>query len=248
MQKHVAVKHPAFSRLLLACNQAHPLARLCFALGFFLAVFLINRDIPTLLLALAASVLLLRCKKPTWRPVFRAARLLLWLLIPILLLHLLFTPGQLIWPGSSLPFSREGLFEGVWLALHLCTLFFSAMLLSASLSSHEWAWYCLRLPWVGASLFPYVKLATPIRALASRGLADARRELRLAGGLRDMPQVLVALTGLIVELWHASATEAEAVWQSWDESIDHRPPDARPLPGMFLALGGLLLPLAVWMA
>jgi len=247
MQKRDAVKRSVFSHLLLVCRQAHPLGRFCFALGFFLAVLLINRDIPTLLLALVGSVLLLRCKHSTWQPIFRAARLLLWLLIPIFILHLMFTPGQLIWPGSDLPFSREGLFEGAWLALHLCTLFYAAMLLSGSLSSQEWAWYCLRLPWVGANLLPYVKLATPIRALASRGLADAKRELRAAGALSDIPQMLFALTGLIAGLWHASATEAELVWQSWDESIDPRPVHARSMSGLLLALCGLLLPLAVWM-
>ena len=247
MQNRDAVKHSVFSHLMLACSQAHPLGRFCFALGFFLAVLLINRDISTLLLALFGSVLLLRFRHSTWQPIFRAARLLLWLLIPIFILHLMFTPGQLIWPGSVLPFSREGLFEGAWLALHLCTLFYAAMLLSGSLSSEEWALYCLRLPWIGPKLLPYVKLAPPIRALASRGLADAKRELRTAGGLSDIPQVLFALTGLIAGLWHASATEAELVWQSWDETIEPKPMHARPVPGMLLALCGLLLPLAVWM-
>jgi len=246
MQNRDAVKHSVFSRLLLACSQAHPLGRLCFALGFFVAVLLINQDIPTLLLALLGSVLLLRFRHSTWQSVLRAARLLLWLLVPIFILHLIFTPGQLIWPGSGLPFSREGVLEGAWLALHLCTLFYAAMLLSGSLSREEWALYCLRLPWVGPDLLPYVKLATPIRTLANRGLADARCEMRAAGGLRDIPQVLFALTGLLADLWHACATEAELVWQSWDETIEPRAVDARPVPGLLLALCGLLLPLAVW--
>jgi len=233
---------------LLACSQAHPLGRLCFGLGLFVAVLLISRDIPTLLAALGGSVLLLRCKYATWRPLFRAARLLLWLLIPIFLLHLLFTPGQLIWPGSAIPFSWEGLLEGIWLALHLCTLFYAAMLLSGSLSREEWALYCLRLPLIGSHLLPYVKLATPIRALASRGLADAKRQLHAAGALRDIPRVLYALTSLIAEVWHGSAAGAEEVWQRWDENSDSQPAYARSIPGMLLAVCGLLMPLAVWMS
>jgi len=237
-----------FSCLLLAYEQAHPLGRLCFGLGFFVAVLLISRDTPTLLTFLGTSVLLLRCKYRTWQPLFRAARLLLWLLAPIFLLHLIFTPGQLIWPGSDMPFSREGLLEGVWLALRLSTLFYAAMLLSGSLSREEWALYCLRLPLVGPRLLPYVKLAIPIRALASRALAEAKRQLHVAGGLRDTPRVLYAFTSLIAEVWHGSAAEAETIWQCWDESTDPPPAHARIMPGMLLVLCGLLMPFAVWMS
>jgi len=62
----------------------------------------------------------------------QAWRLLRWLLLPILLLHPLFTPGELLIAGW--PFTHEGLIQGCWLTLHLTNLYLAAMLMSRLLS------------------------------------------------------------------------------------------------------------------
>lgn len=203
-------------------------------------------DFTSLSLALTGSVLLLRRVCATWKPLLRAARLLLWLLVPILLLHLLFTPGQLLWPGSIFPFTREGLHAGLWLGLHLCTLFYAAMLLSRSLSQEEWAWYCMQLPRFGPRLLPYVKLAAPLRALVGRGMAEARQQLHLSKGIRELPRLLHVLTGLIARVWHDTEAEAEAVWRNWEELPVPGTVHGHLLPALFVALCGLLIPVAVW--
>jgi len=238
------VKSSQHSDLLFVYRQAHPLGRLCFSLGLFAAVLLINKAIPALLTALTISVLLLHWRCGAWQPVIRAARLLLWLLVPILLLHLLFTPGQLLWPGSSMPFTREGMFEGVWLALRLCTLFYAAMLLSRSLSRTEWACYCLRLPYIGPRLLAYLKLSDPIRVLVSKSMVAAKQECREFRGLRDTPRLLQALNGMIANVWHGSAAEAEMVWQHWDEDGPLNQAHGGLPAGLLLGLCGFSMPIA----
>ena len=241
------MKSSVFSNLVLVSRQAHPLGRLCFALGLFAAVLLMNRGIPVMLAALAGNILLLYLVCASWQPLLRAAKLLLWLLVPIFLLHLLFTPGQLLWPGSGIPFTREGLHEGLWLALRLCALFYAAMLLSRSLRREEWAFYCLRLPYIGAHLLPYMKLSSPIRTLVSRCMAEAKQQLYESGGLRNVSRALQVLTTLIVSVWQGTAMEAKSVWQAWDESVPVRQVQGGIISAFFLMLGGLLMPLAVLM-
>jgi len=241
------VNPSVFSHLSTLARQAHPLGRLCFSLGLFTAVLLLRKDIPILLAALCAGVLLLRWQCATWQPQLRAARLLLWLLVPILLLHLLFTPGELLWPGSGIPFTREGLHEGVWLALRLCALFYAAMLLSRSLTREEWAYYCLRLPVFGPRLLPYVKLSAPMRAMAGRAVAETRSQMRQFAGWRDTPRLLRAFSELTGRVWSGSEVEAKAVWNHWKEEADPRQPQGNILTGLFVALAGLLMPLTVWL-
>jgi len=243
----VAVSSTVFFNLLLACRQAHPLGRLCFGSGFFAAILFIDHDILLLLAALAVSMLLLRCMHATWKPLIRAARLLMWLFIPIVTLHLIFTPGQLIWPDSDIPFTQEGLYEGVWLALRLCALFYAAMLLSGSLGREEWALYCLRLPLIGARLLPYVKLALPMRALVSRKMAEAKQQMPGVEGLSSFPRMLNALTALFTGVWHGSAAEARLVWDGWDDAAGAYQAHGEVTPGLLLTLIGLLMPIAVWM-
>jgi len=232
---------------MLVSKQAHPLGRLCFALGLFAAILLMNRDIPLMLATLGSTILLLYLVCASWQPLWRAAKLLLWLLVPIFLLHLLFTPGQLLWPGSEIPFTREGLNEGLWLALRLCTLFYAAMLLSRSLRREEWAFYCLRLPYIGVHLLPYIKLSTPIRALVSQCMAEAKQELGESGGLRNVSRTLQVLATVISSVWQGTAMEAKSVWQAWDESLPVKQVQGGVISAFFLMLGGLFMPFAVLM-
>jgi hypothetical protein len=241
------VKSSVVSNLILVSKQAHPLGRLCFALGLFAAVLLMPKDISLMLAALCINILLLYLVCAAWQPLLRAAKLLMWLLVPIFLLHLLFTPGQLLWPGSGVPFTREGLLEGVWLALRLCALFYAAMLLSRSLRREEWVFYCLRLPVFGVHLLPYIKLSSPIRALVSRCMAEAKQQLSESGGLRNVSRALQVLAGLVVRVWRGTAMEAKSVWQAWDENIPVKREQGGIVSALFLILGGLSMPLAVLM-
>jgi len=240
MNQQQVVMHPA--------RRAHPLGRMLFAAGLIAAVLLVRRDISLLLPLLALSVSLLYWMSSSWQPVMRAARLLLWLVIPVLLLHLIFTPGALIWPGSFFPLSREGLHEGLWLGLRLCALFYAAMLLSRSLSREEWSYYCLALPYPGVAIFPYVRLSLPMREMVSRALAESRRSIDLSGGLKDSPKIMRALGEVIATVWHGSAGVAEKVIRQWDEHEGPRHPQGSAMSAGLMAIAGMLMPLGIWMA
>lgn len=229
-------------------RRVHPLGRLSFALGMLATVLLIQRDAPAMFTLLAACMVLISWLSASWLPVWRAARLLLWLVLPVLLLHLMFTPGQLLWPGSGISFSREGLQEGIRLGLRLSAMFYAAMLFSRCLSREEWVWYCLRLPVFGALLLPYVKLSSPMRGVAGRALADASVQINLQAGWGSASHVLRALGDAIAIVWHASGKEAEQVWLHWHDEAAARRATGSVAAGVLLAMLGLLMPLSVWLA
>jgi len=238
-QKQVVI-HPA--------RRAHPLGRMLFSAGLIAAVLLVRRDISLLLPLLAVSVSLLYWICASWQPVMRAARLLLWLVIPVLLLHLFFTPGALLWPGGFIPLSREGLHEGLWLGLRLCALFYAAMLLSRSLSREEWTYYCLALPYPGSVILPYVRLSLPMREMVSRSLAKSRSRLDLSAGLKDSPKLMRELGEVIATVWHGSAGVAEKVIRQWNEHEGPRRPQGGAMSAGLMAIAGMLMPLGIWMA
>jgi len=229
-------------------RRSHPLGRMLFAGGLLAAVLLVRRDIFLLLSILVMNIGLLYWMCASWQPVMRAARLLLWLVIPVIILHLMFTPGALIWPGSFVPFSYEGLHEGLWLGLRLCAIFYAAMLLSRSLNREEWSFYCLTIPWPGTALLPYLHLSQPMREMVSRALAQSRSKLDLSRGLMDTPKLLRALGDVIAVVWHGSAGVAEKVSRQWEEQQGPRRPQGSAMAGSLLATAGLLMPLGVWMA
>lgn len=229
-------------------RRIHPLGRMLFAAGLLVSLLMIHGNFPLLLGVLAGCVMLLGWLCASLQPVLRAARLLLWLVLPVVLLHLMFTPGQLLWPGSAFGFTREGMHQGLWLGLRLCAMFYAAMLLSRALSREEWTYYCLRLPYFGPRLLPYVSLSPSMRELASRSLSETKMHLNLTSGWRDAPRLLHALGDVIGRVWHGSAVQAQQVWEHWDELPAVRRPSGNLLAGAMLVLIGALMPLGIWMA
>jgi len=208
----------------------HPLGRFCFAFFLFVAVLMVNKLSPGLVL-LALAVLLVRLFSASWMPLWRALRLLLWLLIPIVLLHLMFTPGRLLWPDSMLPFSREGLDQGLWLAFRLCVLFFAAMALSRSLNIAEWHYYSLRLPLIGKRMLPYMQLAAPMRQMVGDYLKQ--QKIRPLKGLPTM------LATLFENVWHGAEAQADKVWNQWGLMPQHVVPRSGVFSAVLLALCGI---------
>ncbi len=188
-------------------------------------------------------VTLLRIINQSWMPVSRAIRLLLWLILPIFLLHLFSTPGALIWPGGMLPFTWEGADRATWLSTRLLFLFFSAMLLSRSLSLEEWEVQVCHIPVMGRRLYPYLQLFHPMREQASMLVRKHWRQGR-SRGMVWMPEMVVCL---FEDILRSSHEQAEVVWQDWsgelpsyDLSLDGRT--------LLLMLISISLPFAAWMA
>ncbi|MDQ6972652.1 MAG: CbiQ family ECF transporter T component [Mariprofundaceae bacterium] len=226
------------------------MARLCFALGLFASVLLAGKAVLVYMMLLSTLLVLLHWLNASWQPVWRAARLLLWLLIPIFLLHMAFTPGRLIWPGGIISVSYEGLQQGLLLAVRLCTLFYAGMLLSRALTRAEWVSACLNTPVLGPLLLPYIALSSPIRGLVDECIAQARK----GTGYPDMPRIrglLLTMTRLMQQVWNGAAQEARSVGGQWDELS--RPDSSLMQAGqgygsfsVLLALGGISMPVALW--
>ena len=218
--------HPIYTHI-------HPLGRFCFAASLFAASALTQHEwvLVCLLLLLVCQVRLL---SGAWLPIRRAFRLLLWLIIPVFLLHLFFTPGRLIWPGSGVPFSHEGLNQATWLALRLCTLFIAAMALSRSLNKQEWTYYILRLPFLGKRLIPFVQLASPMRQMVGDKI---KQQCKQKHSLKTLPNGLAVL---FADVWQGAETQADRVWDDWQEPMQTRVNLGYAL-GIVMGLSGLLV-------
>jgi len=208
----------------------HALGRFCFACFLFIAVLMVNKLWVGLFL-LVLAVLLVRLFSVSWLPLWRALRLLLWLLIPIILLHLMFTPGRLLWPDSILPFSREGLDQGLWLAFRLCALFFAAMALSRSLNIAEWTYYSVRLPLIGERMLPFVQLADPMRQMVSDNLKQKK--------IRPLRRLPMMLATLFEDVWCGAEEQADRVWKQWGQMPKHDVGSGGVSSAVFLTLCGI---------
>jgi len=209
----------------------HPLGRFCFAISLFTATILAQREwvIACLLLILFGQI---RLFSGSWLPLWRAFRLLLWLIIPIILLHLFFTPGRLIWPDSGVSFSHEGLHQAAWLALRLCALFAAAMGLSRSLDIPEWTYYIARVPLIGGRLLPFVQLASPMRQMVSENIQQQRQQTH---SMKTLPHALAAL---FADVWQGAEVQADNVWESW-QSPAQKYSNSGYAPGIVMGLCGV---------
>jgi len=226
----------------LSYVKIHPLGRLFFGMGSFAAT-LIAHDIIFAAIGLGLCLVLLRIVNGSWTPVFRALRLLLWLILPIGILHLLLTPGALIWPGSGLPFTWEGVDRTVWLSTRLFFLFFSAMLLSRLLSLDEWQAQLCRIPVVGRHLYPYMQLFQPMQKITAKLVRKHWRESR-SRELVSLPEMIVRLLEDVLRSGH---DQAKVVWEEWKDEL---PSCDLKFDGRALALMvlGISLPFAAWVA
>jgi len=218
------------------------MGRLSLALGFFVAA-LITHNIAFAAVELAACIILLRAMNGSWTSILRAMRLLLWLLLPVFLLHLLFTPGSLMWPGSGVPFTWEGWDRAAWLGSRLFLLFFSAMLLSRALTLEEWQAQLCHIPGIGRHLFPYLQLFHPMWKMTAK-LARKHWHENRSRAFRALPETISALLENVLK---ASHEQASTLWANWDGAL---PPCDRRIDGraLLLVLCGFCLPLLAWIS
>jgi len=168
-------------------------------------------------------------------------RLLLWLLLPICVLHLVLTPGALIFPGSDWPFTWEGANRAVWLSTRLFFLFFSAMVLSRLLSLDEWQAQFCRIPIVGRHLYPYLELFPSMQDMTVNLARKHWRKSRLSGVSR-LPE---SIAGLLEDVVQSGREQAKVVWTNWEGEL---PSCAFRFDRRALALiiMGIFFPFAAW--
>ncbi len=157
---------------------------------------------------------MMRMLDGNWLTTLRLLRLLRWFVIPILLLHLLFTPGQLLLPGWSLPVSREGLRQGAWLSLHLVAIYAVAMLMFRLLRRHEWLGLLKHLPKCGESLLIRALMLMSMKKQMAALLSLLRQQYRLRSSRKQLPLLLMAAFRCAL----ADATaHAQALWLRWPQ-------------------------------
>ncbi len=202
-------QHPVtFSDQFYASNS---LLRLLACSGLLLLSISTHDMVASLYLVVMAAMLI-RGIDGRWQKLKYMLQLLRWFVLPILLLHLFFSHGQLIFPDSGLPFTWKGLEQGFWLSLHLICIFMSAMLMFRALNMAEWNRFLLSLPFVGRYVAVYLMMITPMRQQISHGLFHLKQQWMLRRDWSSFP--LFVLTSFRFAL-SSSVDQVAQLWLRW---------------------------------
>ena len=143
---------------------------------------------------------------------WRMLRYLRWLLLPIILLHLCFTPGMLLAPSLPWSPSQEGLDAALWQSLRLINWFLSGWLLAYLLSQREWQQLLGRLPRIGYHWAAIFSALPPLLQRCRTMLVLTRwRWNHERGRWRD---ITVVASAIVTTVLAQGAAQAEAHWLS----------------------------------
>jgi len=150
--------------------------------------------------------------------VFRKSSLLLgWLVIPILILHALFTPGELLVKQAAVSVSVEGLQLGGWFAFHLIVIFFTALVFSRLLNREEWINLILRMPQWGERAIPYLLLLeTGLKK--NRNVVKQECDNWCSSG-KKLSRLPIHITTALTETLNENKKDAYELWQNWDHRV-----------------------------
>jgi len=195
---------------------AQMLLRFFAALAVMLLAVATHNMLLTLLL-IFSLVLLIRLLDGCWQNLVHLLKLLRWFMIPILLLHLFFSHGQLIFPATLFPFTWQGLQQGLWLSVHLSAVFLAAMLMFRALNGSEWNRLLLSLPFAGRELAIYLLMLGAMRSQISYGLQQLRMQWLLRRNWSDFPHLVLASFRFALS---GSSVYAQTLWLRWPVSLD----------------------------
>ena len=203
-----------------------PITRLLLGLSLMIAAARLHGMAGLLLISLLA-LSLLRGVDGDWRTTLRLYRLLRWFVLPTLLLHAFFSPGELLWPElTALPISREGVRHGLWLSLHLLALFATALLLFRLLRWPEWLALLLKLPWLGEYLLIRIWIIAALRRAVAALLLGLQTDFKLRGRWYQLPQLLLAACRDVLDY---AAAFGEQLWLRWPQQLHVGAPVTLPL-------------------
>ncbi|HKJ83002.1 MAG TPA: hypothetical protein VJ961_03155 [Mariprofundaceae bacterium] len=217
-----------------------PVGRLGLVAGLFVSALLLHR-VPAAIIELLLVWGLLRLITGSYRIHFQAWRLLRWLIIPVFILHLFFTPGTLMFPGSVIPLTVEGMEMAVWLSLRLALLFYAALLLSRALSVQEWIGFLSAIPFIGPRMRTYLYLFIPMYHVM-RNLTGRYREMWLLRGRRRALGILLAT--MLEEVMRVGSRLADSLWLRWDDGIRRLDLRVDALSATCIGAGGCCIALA----
>ncbi|MDQ6962578.1 MAG: hypothetical protein Q9M28_08635 [Mariprofundaceae bacterium] len=170
-------------------------------------------NISLMLLHLVLLCLLLRIRSGSWQLIIRSWLLLRWFILPVLVLHLFFTPGEFLFAGGP---TKEGLHAAIWYSLHLFILFLSGLLLSRSLSFKEWSAVCACSPFIGKTLHLLLSLMWPMYHDFKQRMQLYYQQWLLRKRWRQLPTLLLAI---LIQMLHQGQVHAGHVWLRWDGQV-----------------------------
>lgn len=160
---------------------------------------------------LAITLLLLLLLGTPVTALGRALKVLAFLVLPILILHMWLTPGRVVLSLGRLgDISAEGLARGGWLSLHLVLMYFSAMLFSRLVSLPEWM--VLTAKCGGRGLQPYLMLLLPLVRQVRWRTQLLARQWRRRGTWRELA---LTLSAVMDQCMAVSRQQADALWLRW---------------------------------
>ncbi len=188
-------------------------ARLIMGFGLLLLTIMTTSLWLSLLLTVLATVMI-RMLDGNWRTSVRLLYLLRWLVIPILLLHILFTPGQLLFPGWPIGVSREGLMQGIRLSLHLSSMYAMAIMMFRLLGHAEWLRLLMQLPWFGERMMVQALMMLSMKQHMGQLLLYLRQQFRLRYDWKKAPLLLMAA---FRQALADASTHAQMLWLRWPQ-------------------------------
>ncbi len=195
-----------------------------------------SRSILLSLFLAALAALLIRFIESNWLTMLRLSKLLVWFIVPILILHALFSPGQLLLPGTGIPVTEEGLHLGLLLSARLAAMFTAAMLMFRMLSQAEWMHVIVAVPMIGKRMLPFVWMIRPMQQQVGFRLRLIQRQYGLRRHWRMLPQVLLSACAQAL----ATATPvSRTLWLRWPAQVELH--SAYRYTGMPARLSSLLL-------
>ncbi len=202
------MQHTMISKIYI---DSHPVSRFLAGCSLWFAA-IICHSLWLSVLYLMLSVYMLFLLEGSCLTIVRLLRLLRWFVIPIIFLHALLSPGQLVMPGVPIPVTWEGINQGVWLSLHLSTIFAAALLLSRLLQRSEWMRGMLLLPFAGKRMIVFQMMMTAMRM----NITEQLRHLKWQWNLRsDWRMVAVFLLAAFRMALAAGREQARILWLRW---------------------------------
>ncbi len=190
------------------------------------ALFLIvaSHSVLICLSAIALSLCAIRLLEGTWQTIIHLIRLLRWFVIPILLLHALLTPGQLLFPGIAIPLTREGIHQGIWLSLRLAAIFVAAILLSRILLRREWLQGMMLSPFLARRLMAHLLMIMPVKNSIGEQLRYLRQQWQLRKDWKKFPLFLLSSFRMATG---AGLEQARMLWLRWPDNAESLPGETR---------------------
>jgi len=139
----------------------------------------------------------------------------MWLFIPIILLHSVFTPGTYL---MGLPVSIEGVKQSFTLSVNLACMFFTALLVMNTIKMKQCLYWLQKKPKLNQVMAPNLMLLIRLRTIIPQELRMQRvRWQELEHKWLSLPDMLFKSISSILK---RSRDEAQSLWEKWDEEVE----------------------------